>query len=102
MRARRPGGSSLGKQIPDLLVNDNLVKAAEADVVSAREQARVALGTWFPNLDVSPPATASRTRSRKRPTDTKIVPREIDLKITQLLWDFGSTNAVLRSARLEP
>ncbi|MCH7487918.1 MAG: TolC family outer membrane protein [Proteobacteria bacterium] len=89
----------LSKLVPDLLVNDNQVKAAEADVVSAREQARVALGNWFPNLDVSA-SYGIEDQKPEKAADTKLVPREIDLTITQLLWDFGSTNAVMRSARL--
>ena len=89
----------LSAQIPDLLANDNLVKAAEADVVSAREQARVALGNWFPNLNVSA-SYGYESQKPEKAADTEIVPREIDLTITQMLWDFGATNATLRSARL--
>ena len=93
------GAEILSAQIPDLLAGDNLVKAAEADVVSAREQARVALGNWFPNLDVSA-SYGYESQKPEKAVDTEIVPRELDLTITQLLWDFGSTNATLRSARL--
>lgn len=89
----------LSAQIPDLLANDNLVKAAEADVISAREQARVALGNWFPNLNISA-SYGYESQKPEKAADTEIVPREIDVTITQLLWDFGSTNAILRSARL--
>ena len=81
------------------MATDNLIKAAEADVVSAREQARVALGNWFPNLNVTANYGIEDQKPEKA-ADTRIIPRELDFTITQLLWDFGSTNATLRSARL--
>ena len=81
------------------MATDNLIKAAEADVVSAREQARVALGNWFPNLNVTANYGIEDQKPEKA-ADTRIIPRKLDFTITQLLWDFGSTNATLRSARL--
>ena len=89
----------LSAQIPDLMANDNLVMAAEADVISACEQARVALGNWYPNLDISA-SYGYESQKPEKATDTEIVPREVDLTITQMLWDFGANNAILRSARL--
>ena len=77
----------------------NLVKAAEDDVKAARERARVALGDWFPNLDVTAGYGAEK---QVNPTsdNTNQVIRNLDLKISQLLWDFGKTNTSLRKASL--
>jgi len=89
---------SLSKLAPNLLQNDGLVRAAQADLDGAKERARVSLGSWFPNLTV----TGSYGHEVQKPEladDTTIVPRDLNFSVTQLFWDFGATNSGLRSAR---
>ncbi len=98
-----PFGVLRAETLPELVQylaqEHNLVKAAEQDVNAARQRARVALGDWFPTLDVS---TSYGFEDQVQPgaADTRFVTRDLDLKVTQLLWDFGKTNASLRRAGL--
>ncbi len=42
----------LSELVPSLLKKDDLVNAARADMVAGRERIRVALGGWFPQLNI--------------------------------------------------
>lgn len=83
----------------DLLRRHNLIKAAEADVAAARERARVALGGWFPNLNLSS-FYGHEHQVQPDADNTSLPTRELDLTVTQLLWDFGATNSTVRTAGL--
>jgi len=88
----------LSELVPGLLKKDDLVNAARADMVAARERTRVALGGWFPQLNVD--AQYGYERQIQPGADTRAPTRQLDLSITQLLWDFGSTNAQVCTASL--
>ena len=92
-------GETLGKLIPELVKTNPQVRAAEANVAAAREQARVALGAWFPGLTVTS-HYGQENQMKPEAEDTFLRSRELDFSVTQLLWDFGATNSALRSARL--
>ena len=47
------GAQTFADRASDLTSRHNLIKAAEADVAAARERARIALGGWFPNLNLT-------------------------------------------------
>ena len=98
-----PLGVSHAETLPELVQyltqEHNLVKAAEEDANAARQRARVALGDWFPTLDVSM-SYGFEDQTQPGADDTRFVTRDTDLKVTQLLWDFGKTNAALRRAGL--
>lgn len=73
--------------------------AAEAEVAMYRHRAREALGEWFPTLDVT--ANAGREEQlTPQGEDSTLSFAEVDLKLTQLLWDFGATNAQVEQARI--
>ena len=91
---------TLPEVLPDLLKISKKMKAAEADMNAAREKSREALGDWFPKLDLTGSYGYERQFKGNNTTDTSIPPREFDAKITQLLWDFGSTNRTIDNARL--
>lgn len=93
-------GRPLTDVLDELLATNKKIKAAEADMAVANEQVREALGAWFPKLDVTGSYGHERQLKGNDTRDTKVPPREVDLKITQLLWDFGSTNAAIENARL--
>lgn len=83
----------------DVEKNDRVV-AAQAEVDAARNKAREALGAWFPTLT---PTLNFGWERQDKPTgtaDTSTGFREFDLKLSQLLWDFGATNAAVEKARL--
>jgi adhesin transport system outer membrane protein len=90
----------LYESIQSLVKNQRQIKAAEADFFAARERASAAWGDWYPQLSVT--ANWGREKQNKAPgtDDTEEHPRQIDITLTQQLWDFGSTNAAIQSAKL--
>ena len=70
----------------DLLRRHNLIKAAEADVAGAPERARVALGAWFPNMNLIS-FYGHEDQIQPNTDNTSLATREFDVTITQLLWD---------------
>jgi len=91
---------SLSELIPELLETSNLIKASEASVDSATEQIRVSQGGWFPTLDVTGTYGHEQQKKPEGTDDTDFVSREVDLSVTQLLWDFGNVNSQIRSSRI--
>lgn len=89
----------LSRLVGELIKTDTLVRAAEADVVGARNRARETLGAWFPALNVTG-SLGYENQNQPSARDTSMVPRDVDVTVTQLLWDFGATNASVRSAGL--
>ena len=95
------GAQSLYDKLVELARTQKQVKAAEADLEAAKQRSEAAWKKWYPELSF----TGSYGREKQNKTtgtaDTEGVPRELDLKITQQIWDFGSTNAGIRRSRLE-
>ncbi len=92
---------SLPNLLPDLLKNDNQIKAAKADVEAAGESIEAARGSYFPSLNIT--GTYGREKQEK-PTGTdnaSMVSREIDFVVTQRLWDFGATDASVDMVKLQ-
>ena len=89
-------GESLRELIPPLLTTHNLIKAAEADLQAAGERTKAAYGGWYPNLNVRSSYGYEHQNKPAGTPDTNMVPREADFTVTQLLWDFGATNATIR------
>lgn len=90
----------LHASLAELMKSSKKVRAAEADMKTASEKAREALGGWFPTFDVTGNYGYERELKGNRTADTSMPPREVDLKLTQLLWDFGSTNKTIENARI--
>ena len=89
---------SLQESLSFMIEDHKRIRAAEADVASARDTAIASLGDWFPTLD----ATASYGLEEQRKpdaVDSKFYPRQVDFTLTQLLWDFGATNGTIRAAK---
>ena len=90
---------TLDELLPELLDTHNQVKAAEEDLSAAHERARVALGGWYPSMNVT--GDFGRNAQWKPKASGKaMMMKEADLTLTQRLWDFGATNSAVRSARL--
>lgn len=96
--ASQAHAQSLREALAGVLADHKRIEAAEADVLAARNAAIASLGGWFPTLDVT--VDAGREKQRKpRAVDTDLWFQNYDLSLTQLLWDFGATNAAVRSAK---
>lgn len=100
--ASAPGAraATLYENILELVKNHKQIKAKEAELTATQERLEAAWGNWYPTLDV----TGSYGREKQNKTtgtlDTEEVPRELDIKVTQMIWDFGANNAAIRRARL--
>jgi len=91
---------TLYESITDLVKNQKQIKAAEAGLEAAKQRAAAAWGDWYPTLDVTANIGKEKQNKASGTLDTEEVPRELDVTVTQQLWDFGSSNASIRSARL--
>ncbi len=91
---------SLQAALDKMLAEHKRMQAAEADVEAARETAEAALGDWYPNLDVTGSWGYEKQNKPPGSDDTDLTPRKLDLKVTQQLWDFGSSNSAIRRAEL--
>lgn len=91
---------SLAELIPELLETHNLIKAAESDLTAANERASATMGGWYPTLNLKSNIGREDQNKPGATADTNLSPRETDLSITQLLWDFGKTNSAIRGSDL--
>jgi len=91
---------TLSESLASLVKIQKQIKAAEADVDAAKERAEAAWGDWYPTLGVTGSYGKEKQNKTTDTLDTEEVPRELDVSITQQLWDFGSSNASIRSAKL--
>ena len=100
--ASAPGAraETLYENILELVKNHKQIKAKEAELEAQQERLEAAWGDWYPTLDI----TGSWGREKQNKTtgtaDTEEVPRELDIKVTQMIWDFGAINAAIRRVRL--
>lgn len=90
----------LREMLTDLTKNHKRVLAAVASLEGAKERIEVARGDWYPNLDVTANYGHERQNKPTGTDDTALEPRNLETKITQKLWDFGSTNSSIRRATL--
>jgi len=83
-----------------LVKSHKRVLAATADANKAREDAEAAWKDWHPNFSAT--ANYGYERQNKPPgsANTAAMPRNLEFSITQKVWDFGATNAAVRSAKL--
>ncbi len=93
------GAASLSDLLPQLLKEHNRVKSADAAVGAAKERVREAFGGWYPTLNV---VTHYGYEKFTKPLadDTSLMTRELDFTVTQRVFDFGATNSVVQTARL--
>lgn len=86
--------------LPYVIENHDRVRASKSSLTAARNRAREALGGWYPTLSQTANA-GHETQENDDGADTRTGFSEYDFSLTQLLWDFGSTNATIDKARLE-
>ncbi len=94
------GAEDLNDAITGMLASHDRMAAAEADVIAAENSARVALGGWFPRVNLTGEMGAAREDTQTTDLqDEHMSPALFEAKLTQLLWDFGKTNGEVRKAR---
>lgn len=83
-----------------LVANHKRLKAAKSDHESAKSGAEVAFGAWYPTLDITAHYGYEIQRKDEGVDNTHMPTREIDFKVTQLLYDFGSTGDTIEQSDL--
>ena len=91
---------SLENLLPYVIENHDRVRASKAKLTAARNRAREALGAWYPTLGQTLNAGTEKQQNDNG-ADSSTGFNEWDISLTQLLWDFGSTNAAVDKARLK-
>ena len=88
------------EEIQALVAAHSRIKAAEADVTSAEESAKVSLGDWFPTVSFTAGIGYERQFKGNGTDDTSMPPRDANVTVDQKVWDFGATNAGIERSRL--
>jgi adhesin transport system outer membrane protein len=91
---------SLGDLLPGVLKNDDVVKAVQSELAAKKQEEKVIFGQWYPTLAI----TANYGHENQKPEtadDTTLVTRDVNLSVTQLVWDFGNVNSQVREKRME-
>jgi outer membrane protein, adhesin transport system len=87
------------EMVAELLSTDKNILAAKADVAGAAESAKAAWGEWYPDLDVTSHYGYEK-QNKPYAANTSAPTRYLNMKITQQLWDFGSSNSIIHQANL--
>ena len=82
-----------------LLSQHDRIRAAEGDLAAARDRAKAALGVRYPTLNVTS-HYGYEAQNKFENANTSMPSREIDLKLTQQLWNFGASSSSIEAARL--
>jgi len=98
--ASAPLAESLHDSLTALVASHKRLKAAKSDLEGAKSGAEVAFGAWYPTLDITAHYGYEIQRKDEGVDDTRLPTREIDFKITQLLYDFGSTKGTIDTSDL--
>ena len=89
----------LNLTLTTLLAQHNRIRAAEGDLAAARDRAKAAIGVRYPTLNVTS-HYGYEAQNKFESANTSMPSREIDLKLTQQLWNFGASSAAIEYARL--
>jgi len=103
--AQISGASAAGlvDELSALMADHQKIKAAEADLAAARANVEVANGGYYPTASITANvgnehiSTHNPTGTR---TETSMAQREVDLSLTQTVWDFGATTATVDGSKL--
>ena len=86
--------------LESLIRNHKSMIAANADLAAAKESVETAMGGWYPTLDLTANIGSEQRNKQTGSDDSNMVPRNIEMAIKQKIWDFGSTDSSIRSAKL--
>ncbi|MBF0437656.1 MAG: TolC family protein [Magnetococcales bacterium] len=93
---------TLREAVEGILQRHDRILAAKADVSASGERAEERFKTSFtPTMNVSGHYGQERRAQMAPGTSTNLASREMDIRFTQLLWDFGKANAGVEVARIQ-
>lgn len=91
-------------QITELLSTHERIRAAEADVAQARANLDVAMGDYYPTLSTTAfwgeEYITTRNAKTSTRTETTLWAKELDLSLTQTVYDFGVREASVDTSTL--
>ena len=85
--------------LPEALKNDDGIKAAKLNYEAALQSEQASKSGLFPKADITV-NHAEQDDSKPGAANDQYSPRELKLKVTQPLWDFGETSSTIKTARL--
>jgi len=91
----------LRSSVEQLLENHKRVVAAKSDLQAAKERSEASYGDWYPTLDATTSYGYEEQNKGKGTDDTAMPPRVLELSLSQLIYDFGATNAAIDRSRIE-
>ncbi|MBF0342240.1 MAG: TolC family protein, partial [Magnetococcales bacterium] len=93
---------TLREAVEGILQRHDRVLAAQADLSASDERVSERFkNSFLPTMSVIGNYGYERRMQKAPGLDTKLEPRELDVRLTQLLWDFGKANAAVDVARLQ-
>jgi outer membrane protein len=92
--------STLGEKLTILVEKNQRILAAKANLEKAKEEAKASWSAWHPNLSVTSSIGHEEQNKPSGTDSTDMVPRIVELGITQKVWDFGASNSAIRTAEL--
>lgn len=90
----------LSDRMGALLTSHERIKAAQSDLEAARAGVEVARGGYYPTASITGNQGNERISTHDTDTVTSYAQREVDLNLTQTLYDFGAIDATVGSAGL--
>lgn len=93
-------GAPFKESLESLVKNHKRILAAKADWNRANQSAKAAWKDWHPNFSVTANIGHEEQNKPTGSDNTNLVPRNVNMSLTQKVWDFGATNATIRSAKL--
>lgn len=90
----------LGDRLAALLTAHERIKAAEADLQAAQANMEIARGGYYPTASVTGNVGNERIQTHDTNTTTSMAQREVDLNLSQTLYDFGATDSTVGGANL--
>lgn len=93
--------AELKPTIEQLLNDHKRIAAAAADLEAAKQRSKTAVGDWYPTLDATTSYGYEEQNKGKGTDDTAMPPRVLELSLTQLIYDFGATEASIDRSRVE-
>ena len=85
--------------LPEALKNDDGIKAAKLNYEAALQSEQASKSGLFPKADITV-NHAEQDDSKPGAANDQYSPRELKLKVTQPLWDFGETSSTIKTAGL--
>ncbi|MBF0180693.1 MAG: TolC family protein [Magnetococcales bacterium] len=95
-----PRAETLREAVERILERHDRIQAAESDMSASDERVKERfLTSYLPNVSVTANYGHNRRMNKASGADTDMEPREVDVRMTQLLWDFGKSGANVDVAR---